>query len=613
MRRIIAQSGVTRFIALFSIFRSLFPLILLALFLSPGIEPVGSPVMAGVSLQSPDYYPSPEVRFGFGVKGDITQYDVTQLHAGWYVNWGTLSNLAHPDGLEFMHIIRVKGSDYYPNQATLRPIIEDNLGSTWLIGNEPDCIWQDNSTPDQYAQVYHELYTFLKKTDPSCQVAIGGIVQPTPLRLQWLDMVLAAYQSRYGERMPVDVWNIHNFILQELKGSWGCEIPPGINATQGRLYGVQDHDDMTYFKQHIVDFRRWMKDHGEQNKPLIISEYGVLMPCNWYGFCDDRVKAFMRATFDYFMGAESVSSSLGYPADGYRMVQRWAWYSLNDDNFEATDTHSNLFTPSTKQITAVGQAYGDYTASLGTIPYVDLIPSTFSTAPSQPLFYGEPMTITLSATVANRGNTDTSRDFRVSFWDGSPSGGVQIGSEQTVSGPAGKWGQAATAPVEWSTIITEPRRVYVWCDSRNEVAESVESNNQTYKTFSVELSPASISFAPPLPFAPAGQLVTVTIKATVENEGRMGARDVEVSFWNGDPDNGGVPIGTKVISALNAESSVRIQIDWSGLEAGTYEVYVKADSGNTIVESDESDNKGHESLLVAGVKVFLPLIMKGYR
>ncbi|MFB0535257.1 MAG: hypothetical protein ACETWR_09760 [Anaerolineae bacterium] len=31
-----------------------------------------------------------------------------------------------------------------------------------------------------------------------------------------------------------------------------------------------------------------------------------------------------------------------------------AWYSLNDDNLEATDTHSNLFKPNTKQITVVG-------------------------------------------------------------------------------------------------------------------------------------------------------------------------------------------------------------------------------------------------------------------
>jgi len=563
--------------------------------------------------QSPAYCPSPEMRFGFGVVGDFTQYDVTQLHAGWYVNWGTLSNLVHPDGLEFMHIIRVKGTTYYPSKATLRPIIENNLGSTWLIGNEPDCIWQDNTTPDQYAQVYHELYTFLKETDPSCQVAIGGIVQPTPLRLQWLDMVLAAYESRYGEKIPVDIWNTHNFILQEFKGSWGAEIPPGVNAIQGQLYGVQDHDNMTYFKQHIVDFRRWMKNKGEQNKPLIISEYGILMPCDWYGFCDNRVKNFMLATFNYFMGAESVNLSLGYPADGYRMVQRWAWYSLNDDYFEATDTHSNLFTPSTRTITVVGQAYGNYTASLSTTPYVDLMPTVFSTVPSSQPFYNEPVAITLRATVANRGNTDTAQDFNVSFWDGDPSDGVQIGPNRIVHGLSGKWGQTATAPSKWRTTITEPRRVYVWADSGTVVNESDEDNNQTYKTFSVELSPSSISFDPPIPFAPPGQSVTVAIEATVANAGRVGAKNVQVGFWHGDPDNGGTLIESRIISTLSAGSSVQTQIDWPNLQGGTYEVYVKVDSGDAFIELEETDNKGHKSLLVAKVKVFLPLMMKGYQ
>jgi hypothetical protein len=571
-------------------------------------------ITARVFSQSSTCCPSAEVRFGFGVAGgDITEYAVENLHAGWYVNWGTLDNLAHPDGLEFMHIIRVNGSTYSPSKATLRPIVENNLGSTWLIGNEPDCIWQDNSTPDQYAQVYHELYTFLKETDPSCQVAIGGVVQPTPLRLQWLNMVLTAYQSRYGEKMPVDVWNIHNFVLRELKGSWGCEIPPGVNATQGRLYSVQDHDNMTYFKQHIVAFRQWMKDNGEQDKPLIISEYGILMPCDWYGFCDTRVRNFMLATFDYFMGAESVNPSLGYPADGYRMVQRWAWYSLNDNNFEATDTHSNLFTPSTKVITVVGQAYGNYAASLSPIPYVDLIPTTFSATPTQPLFYGEPMTITLGATVANRGNTDTTQDFNVSFWDGDPSGGANIG-ERNVPGLSGQWGQAAIAPIDWTTTITEPRRVHVWCDSGDDVVELCrEDNNQTYRTFFVDLALSSTSFEPPVPFAPVGQSVTVTIKTTVANEGNVGARNVQVSFWNGDPDSGGTLIGSRVIATLSAGSSAQTQIDWPEVEGGTYQVYVRVDPDNTLAELEETNNKEHKGLLVAKVKFYFPLVMKGYR
>jgi hypothetical protein len=79
--------------------------------------------------------------------------------------------------------------------------------------------------------------------------------------------------------------------------------------------------------------------------------------------------------------------------------------TVNDDNFEAIDTHSNLCKASTKQITVVGQARGNYTAPLVATPYVDLMPTVFSTVPTQPLFYSETMTITLGAAVTNRGNT----------------------------------------------------------------------------------------------------------------------------------------------------------------------------------------------------------------
>jgi hypothetical protein len=216
---------------------------------------------------------------------------------------------------------------------------------------------QDEMMPALYAQAYHELYDLIKDADPTTQIAIGGIVQPTPLRLQYLDMVLAAYQSLYGEMMPVDVWNIHNMILREEKGSWGCDIPPGIDATQGMLYEIQDNDDIEIFKQQIVAFRQWMKGKGERDKPLIISEYGVLMPAV-YGFDYARVKAFMYASFDYLTTA--TDGSLGYPADGNRLMQRWAWYSLNDDDFEGSLSHHHLFDPETRQITQLGIDYSNY-------------------------------------------------------------------------------------------------------------------------------------------------------------------------------------------------------------------------------------------------------------
>jgi len=318
----------------------------------------------GTSSDTPGVYLSSDSRFGVGVnlqEGAIGNYDVSQLHAGWYLDWGASAGPSRPAGMEYAQMIRVSGGTYSPSLAALGAIVDNNPGSLWLIGNEPDCIWQDNSLPSEYAAVYHELYNFIKGRDPSAQIAIGGIVQPTPLRLEYLDLVLDAYQGLYGEMMPVDVWNIHNMILQEVRGSWGGDIPPGIDADLGRLYTIGDNANVDIFKQHIVAFRQWMEEKGERDKPLIVSEYGVLMP-EMYGFDYSVVKNYMYDTFDYLTTA--TDDSLGYPADGNRLVQRWLWYSLNDDDFESWPSRHHLFDPETRQITQLGIDYGNYIRSL---------------------------------------------------------------------------------------------------------------------------------------------------------------------------------------------------------------------------------------------------------
>jgi hypothetical protein len=226
---------------------------------------------------------------------------------------------------------------------------------------------QDEMLPAVYAQAYHEFYHLIKGADPTARIAIGGVVQPTPLRRLYLEAVLDAYQDRYGEPMPVDVWNVHNMILQEKVGSWGADIPPGIDAQEGALYSLDDHDSMAVFARHIREFRAWMEERGEREKPLIISEYGILMPQD-YGFPCGSVSAFMQATFSYFL--YTTDDALGYPADDNRLVQRWVWYSLDDAGFEGQPSCSHLFDPESREIQDLGRAFGFYIERLLT-PYTD--------------------------------------------------------------------------------------------------------------------------------------------------------------------------------------------------------------------------------------------------
>jgi hypothetical protein len=239
----------------------------------------------------------------------------------------------------------------------LRAAASSNPGSLWLIGNEPDVIWQGNATPEEYARVYHKAYVLLKDADPTSRVAIGGVSQVTPLRLRYLEAVLAAYQSAYGLPMPVDVWNIHLAILREERGSWGVDIPPGLSEGTGLLYEIDDNADVDILKEQVIEFRRWMKERGLSDKPLIVTEFSVLMPPE-YGFPFERVRAFMVAAFDFLLSA--TDESLGYQVDGNRLVQRAAWYSLADDVYFT----GNLFDPATSERTPLGNALAEYTSLL---------------------------------------------------------------------------------------------------------------------------------------------------------------------------------------------------------------------------------------------------------
>ena len=390
-----------------------------------------------------DYSP-PSYRLGYGaVSAPITQYsDVHQLKAGWYLDWGTRASPVHPPGMDYVQTVRLhQVTECWPDRLrdreqcpyvtpytytltspgsreSLVSVAEANPGSLWLIGNEMDRYdWgginpynpslgdpdssggQDEMLPELYAEAYHELYHFIKATDPTAQVAIGGIIQATPARLEYLTKIWDTYQTLYGEDMPVDVWNVHNFIFKEKCDDYGADIPPGCKAGDGRgecrpfdvedhpregdpCYGTLYHDhpdrdathaSMEIFEQQIVRFREWMKDHDQQEKPLIVSEYGVLYFHPWSEEeLPEVTEDFMLDTFDYFMTAPH--PDLGCPADGYRLVQRWAWYSLDDD-WKATSFNKYgvlidryeedyPYLPiEGGRITTLGQAFADYASN----------------------------------------------------------------------------------------------------------------------------------------------------------------------------------------------------------------------------------------------------------
>ena len=423
-------------------------------------------------------------RFGVNVIQNPTNIRMEKLRLGWYLNYNTNSSPILASSATFAPVIRLSQTgpnaedfNYSPSGTTLTNAIASNPQADWLIGNEPDRIdFQDDMEPHVYAAAYAELYNIIKTADPSARIFAGTIVQPTPLRLQYLDMVLESYeQQNSGAMMPVDGWSIHNFILNEVScdydpsNCWGAEVPPGIDADFGEILDIEDNDDIDLFKQRILNFRQWMVDRDYAGLPLTVSEYGILMP-DWLGFDSNRVNLFMNATFDYMLTA--TDPVLGDPNDNYRLVQTWSWFStgaIGDEyNGYLFEGNAGVYP---WELSEMGQNFANYTEQLAS--EIDLYPSAFT---SEPTSLTAPATITLTAQVANSGTNVFAKNFVVRFYNGDPqNGGVQIGGNQPLSLTG--CGNNTFTSVTWTNVSEGSYQLYVVVDANTQIEESNEQNN----------------------------------------------------------------------------------------------------------------------------------------
>src|SRR6185295_18535985 len=172
------------------------------------------------------------------------------------------------------------------------------------------------------------IRSVIKTADPTAKIGLGSLVEATPLRLKYLDRLWSAYNDQFGYSMgqDIDVWNIHGFILREVKDSWGAEIPAGLTDTAGFLYGATTsqvlaaHRNLAYFQQFTEALRSWMAAHGERNKPLINTEYGILYKQLGSGqITPEQVSQYMADSFDYLFS--KTDATKGFPTDENRLVQ----------------------------------------------------------------------------------------------------------------------------------------------------------------------------------------------------------------------------------------------------------------------------------------------------
>jgi len=467
-----------------------------------------------ITLEQP-----PLCRYGISAWGAAQLSWLPTWRAGWTLDFGSHAP-ARDVVAEFAQVIQVNqnknGCTYLDSYHTSPALTEDGLGaviraapgSLWLVGNEPDrgpspggCLQgaQDDTYPEVYARAYHDTYTFIKQRDPGARVANAALVEVTPGRLQYLDKVWAEYTRLYGGPMPVDVWNTHLYILPEALpngqpsgiANIAVGTDPGLAIRESGgdrnrcgdplVYCFAEHDDMANFAQQVVAMRTWMKNHGQRNKPLIISEYSLLYPYEinpagcWvpdeYGNCftPQRVSTFMRNSFNYLEGA--VDPALGYPLDGNRLVQRWMWFPAN---YSGAGRASSLLENTLVKQTLVGETFQSEAASR--VSSVNLLPGQVTGLADRVSGPGQTATAALSVEVFNNGSVANTTPTQVTFYADSARTQV-IGTvmvSDTINGCAARSYRVYTT---WAGLPLGAHPFWVKVDSANSVIETNEADN----------------------------------------------------------------------------------------------------------------------------------------
>ena len=114
-------------------------------------------------------------------------------------------------------------------------------------------------------------------------------------------------------------------------------FPVGIEAELGKYYPWQENTNMDFFKAHIVAMRTWMEERGYRDKPLIISEYGVLYPCSHWDTLPRPVvwTASMRSWTPLLSTCSPPPTTrLAIPPMATGWCSAWSWFSLNCPTYE---------------------------------------------------------------------------------------------------------------------------------------------------------------------------------------------------------------------------------------------------------------------------------------
>ena len=261
-------------------------------------------------------------------------------------------------------------------------------------------------------------------------------------------------------------------------------------------------------------------------------------------------------------------------------------FSYNDSialQWDTTDEIGNM------QIIVVVDCTGDPITenNTGTLNIVvsekiDLYPESIVFNPAEPE-YGEPVDITV--TVYNHG--DVPANITLSIEEATDGA---IGDIGIMNIPA--YGSASNTFFGWVPLSSGPKNVQVTIDTDNNYTEANEGNNDMSEQVTIKdyanLVVTNLVFNPSISVT---QGTAVTLTATVENQGDSSVwAPFNCSFYDGDPDDGGIFIDNATIAPLGVDGIAPAIVTWNAVNRGEHEIFAVADANATVREANDDDN-----------------------
>ncbi len=255
---------------------------------------------------------SPGVSFlGVGVHSHtpddrLEWYDYQKLRAGWFFTWhyGNVSNFIVPSGMTFYPMVYSGNcNSTFQTFVSGRPDLFPD-GTTFFIGNE---IYDGAaSTTSGYATAYHNCRQMIKGINSSYKTALAAMRSSDNTYFFEEAEFRYYYKKYFGTTPPIDAYRLHIYT------------------------GSIDN-----LKSQIKKVRGKMKQWGDQDKDLIITE-----SCARGSPSYDNA-GFLPQALNYVNTA--TDADIGKPGDGHKLVQKFAWFSLNSDRIYP---NCSLFNPS---------------------------------------------------------------------------------------------------------------------------------------------------------------------------------------------------------------------------------------------------------------------------